>query len=76
MRLSEAKQGDTLKIISIEGTGPIKKRLLEMGFSKGEKIDIVKYAPLKDPLEIKIRKFHISLRVSEADRIEVEKDTL
>jgi DtxR family transcriptional regulator, Mn-dependent transcriptional regulator len=67
--LSELHEGDTGTIVRIAGSGPFKKRLGEMGFRKGEVIQIIKYAPLKDPLEIKIKDYNISLRVEEAKAI-------
>jgi DtxR family transcriptional regulator, Mn-dependent transcriptional regulator len=67
--LSELHQGDTATIVRLEGIGPFKKRLGEMGFRKGEKLKVLKYAPLKDPLEIRIKDYNISLRVDEAKAI-------
>jgi ferrous iron transport protein B len=55
----------------MHGSGAFKNRLREMGFIKGRKLDIVRYAPLHDPLEIKINDSCVSLRVEEADKIEV-----
>lgn len=70
--LSLCKEGDRVSIVKINGSGAFKKRLLEMGFMKGVKLHIIKYAPLKDPIEIEIKGFHLSLRVNEAAEIEVE----
>jgi len=69
--ISECAEGDTVTIARLLGTGAIKGRLLEMGFTRGETATIVKYAPLNDPIEIRLKGFHVSLRVSEAQRIEV-----
>lgn len=71
-KLSFHRQGDKVTINKVGGSGAFKKRLLDMGFMKGAEIEIVKYAPLKDPLELIIKNFHISLRVSEADKIMVQ----
>jgi Fe2+ transport system protein FeoA len=71
-KLSRCVQGDTIRIVRVNAGGIIKKRLLEMGFMKGDIVEIVKYAPLKDPMEVEIKGFHVSLRVSEAECIEVE----
>jgi Fe2+ transport system protein FeoA len=71
-KLSDCHQGDIVKIVKIKGAGPFKRRLMEMGFLKGVAIKIVKYAPLKDPIELVIKGFHVSLRVEEANDIEVE----
>jgi DtxR family transcriptional regulator, Mn-dependent transcriptional regulator len=67
--LAELREGDTGKIVRISGSSPLKKRLGEMGFRKGEVLKVVKYAPLKDPLEIKIKDYNISLRMEEAKAI-------
>jgi DtxR family Mn-dependent transcriptional regulator len=67
--LAELRQDDTGVIIRIAGSSPFKKRLGEMGFRKGELFKVIKYAPLKDPLEIKIKDYNISLRVEEAKAI-------
>jgi len=72
MKLSECRQGQTVAIRRVGGQGALRKRLLEMGFMSGEIVKIVKYAPLRDPLELALRDFHVSLRVSEAASLEVE----
>ncbi len=71
-KLTLYHQGDKVTINKVGGSGAFKKRLLDMGFMKGAKIEIVKYAPLRDPMELVIKEFHVSLRVSEADKILVE----
>lgn len=71
--LTQFKQGDMVKIIKVGGTGAFRKRLLDMGFLKGSVIHIVKFAPLKDPLELVLKDFHISLRIAEAENIIVDK---
>lgn len=71
-KLVEYKQGDRVKILKIKGSGRFKNRLMEMGFLKGENIEIVKYAPLQDPMEIKMKGYNLSLRLEEAENIEVE----
>lgn len=71
-KMSLCKEGDRVSIVKINGSGAFKKRLLEMGFMKGVEIHIIKYAPLKDPIEVEIKGFHLSLRVNEAAEIEVE----
>jgi DtxR family transcriptional regulator, Mn-dependent transcriptional regulator len=70
--LSELREGDTGTIVRIAGSSPFKKRLGEMGFRKGEVLKIVKYAPLKDPLEIKIKDYNLSIRVEEAKAIVIK----
>ncbi len=72
-KLTDYREGDTVVIQQVQGSGAFKKRLLEMGFIKDAEIKIVKYAPLKDPMELVIKGFHVSLRIVEADEINVEK---
>ena len=72
MQLSEIKEGQTARITKIGGDGALRRRILEMGLLKGTEVYIEKYAPLKDPLELIVKGYHVSLRVKEADKIEVE----
>ncbi|MGD9200838.1 MAG: FeoA family protein [Chitinispirillia bacterium] len=74
-KLTAHNEGDSVIIRKINGRGDFKKRLLEMGFTKDAEIKIVKYAPLKDPIEIKIKGFFLSLRIVEADQILVDNIT-
>ena len=55
----------------VGGTGPLRRRILEMGILKGTEIYIEKYAPLKDPVELIVKGYHVSLRVEEAAQISV-----
>ena len=71
-KLSECREGDRIKIIRIKGEGTFRRRLLEMGFTKGSALRIVKYAPLKDPMEVEIKGYRLSLRVREAEMLEVD----
>lgn len=73
MLLSEMKQGEKGIIARIAGSGALRRRILEMGIIKGTQIYVEKYAPLKDPLELIVKGYHISLRVEEAVNITVEK---
>ncbi len=67
--LSECHEGDQIVIRRLVGAGPLRRRLLEMGMNPGTALRVVKYAPLKDPLECEIRGYHMALRVSEAQSI-------
>ncbi len=67
--LSTFNERDKVIIDSIRGSGPLKKRMLEMGFIPETPLQILKYAPLYDPIEVKIKNAHISLRVAEANEI-------
>ena len=73
MKLSELREGETAVICHIGGSGLFKHRLMEMGVLKGTQIYVEKYAPLKDPMEIIVKGYHISLRVEEAHHLDVEK---
>ena len=72
MQLSEMREGQYGKILQIRGESRLRRRILEMGLTKGAEIYVEKYAPLKDPLEIIVRGCHVSLRVKEAAAIDVE----
>jgi Fe2+ transport system protein FeoA len=73
MLLSEMKEGERGVIVRVAGNGALRRRILEMGMTKGTTIYVEKYAPLKDPVELIVKGFHISLRVEEAAQITVEK---
>jgi ferrous iron transport protein A len=70
--LKETKPGTVVSVIKIGGSGPIKRRIMEMGITKGVQIAIRKVAPLGDPVEITVRGYELSLRKSDAELIEVE----
>ncbi len=70
--LDKIKVGDTVKVIKMGAQGDIRFRLLDMGLVKGVKLNIVRVAPLGDPIEVFINGFHLSLRLEEAENIEVE----
>lgn len=72
MLLSEMKEGERGVIVRVAGNGALRRRILEMGIIKGTTIYVEKYAPLKDPVELIVKGFHISLRVEEAAQITVE----
>ena len=70
--LKSVKTGETVRIIKIGGGGAIKRRIMEMGLTKGAEVYIRKVAPLGDPVEITIRGYELSLRKDDAELIEVE----
>lgn len=72
MDLSELKEGQTATVTRIGGEGPFRRRLLEMGFLRGTDVYVEKYAPLRDPIELILKGYHVSLRMDEAARIQVE----
>ena len=73
MRLSELKEGQSAIVDRVRGDGAVRRRILEMGILKGAEVYVEKYAPLKDPLELIVKGYHISLRVKEAKQISVQK---
>ncbi len=74
MRLSELKTGDAATIVKVMGHGGFRRRIMEMGFVRGQRVEVILNAPLKDPIEYRIMGYDISLRRSEADMIEVLTD--
>ena len=72
MTLREIKIGQVARVSKILATGPIKRRIMDMGITKGTEIIVRKYAPLGDPLELSVRGYELSLRKSEAELIIVE----
>ncbi|MDD2316597.1 MAG: FeoA family protein [Desulfobacterales bacterium] len=72
LTLSGMREGSRARIVHVGSTGALRRRLLEMGLQKGTEIYVEKYAPLKDPVELIVKGYHISLRVEEAHHIAVE----
>jgi Fe2+ transport system protein FeoA len=70
--LSACHEGDRVRIKKVNGAGAFKKRLTEMGVLKGTEITVQKYAPLKDPMELVVKGYHLSLRVEEAENVVVQ----
>lgn len=71
MTLNEAKVGSVVIVKKLHGHGAIKRRLMDMGITKGETITIRKVAPLKDPIEIAVRGYELLLRKADAAMIEI-----
>ncbi len=69
--LNEAKVGDTVTVSAICGSGPVKRRIMDMGLTKGISVYVRKVAPLGDPIELNIRGYELSLRKGDAEMIEV-----
>jgi Fe2+ transport system protein FeoA len=72
MLLSEMKEGQRAIITRVGGSSLLRRRILEMGILKGSEVHVEKYAPLKDPMELIVKGYHVSLRVEEAAQILVE----
>ncbi len=70
--LRQAKIGDTVRVVKINGEGAVKRRIMDMGITKGTDIYIRKVAPLGDPIEITVRGYELSLRKADAEIIEIE----
>ena len=70
--LKEAPPGESVSVVRVHGTGALRRRLLDMGITKGSRIDVLKMAPLGDPIEVTIRGYELSLRKSEGEMVEVE----
>ena len=70
--LRDAKIGETVKVVKFHGEGAVKRRIMDMGITKGVEIYVRKVAPLGDPVEINVRNYELSLRKADAEMIEVE----
>lgn len=69
--LKEVKVGETVKVTKINGSGPVKRRIMDMGVIKNTEISVRKVAPLGDPIEISVRGYELSIRKDDAEKIEV-----
>jgi ferrous iron transport protein A len=67
--LKEIPCGETVRVVKIEGTGPVKRRIMDMGITKGTDIFVRKVAPLGDPVEVNVRNYELSLRKEDAESI-------
>ncbi len=70
--LKQIKIGKSAKVVKVHGEGALKRRIMDMGITKGVEISVRKVAPLGDPLEITVRGYELSLRKEDAEMIEVE----
>ena len=70
--LKQAKIGDTVTVVRLHGEGAVKRRIMDMGITKGTEVYIRKVAPLGDPIEITVRGYELSLRKADAEMIETE----
>lgn len=69
--LKQAKVGDTVKVVKLHGEGAVKRRIMDMGLTKGVEVYVRKVAPLGDPIEITVRGYELSLRKADAEMIEI-----
>ena len=70
--LREVKIGETAKVVKLHGEGPVKRRIMDMGVTKGVEVYIRKVAPLGDPVEVTVRGYELSIRKADAEMIEIE----
>ncbi|MDD6259736.1 MAG: FeoA family protein [Clostridiales bacterium] len=70
--LRRVKVGDTVRVVKLHGEGAVKRRIMDMGLTKGVEVHIRKVAPLGDPVEVNVRGYELSIRKADAEMIEVE----
>lgn len=72
MTLKEVKPGATVRVVKIFGEGAVKRRIMDMGLTKGVEIFVRKVAPLGDPVEVTVRGYELSVRKADAELVEVQ----
>lgn len=70
--LKEARVGESIRVVRLNGEGPVRRRIMDMGITKGVTINVRKVAPFGDPVELNVRGYELSLRKADAAMIEVE----
>lgn len=70
--LRDAKIGDTVTVVKLHGQGAVKRRIMDMGITRGTEIYVRKAAPLGDPVEVTVRGYELSLRKADAEMVEIE----
>ncbi len=70
--LRDAKVGDTVKVVKLHGEGAVKRRIMDMGLTKGTEVFVRKVAPLGDPVEVNVRGYELSIRKADAEMVEVQ----
>ena len=70
--LRDAKVGDMVRVVKLHGEGAVKRRIMDMGLTKGVEVHIRKVAPLGDPIEVTVRGYELSIRKADAEMIEIE----
>ena len=70
--LREIQVGSTVKVVKLHGEGAVKRRIMDMGITKGVEVYVRKLAPLGDPVEVNVRGYELSIRKADAEMIEVE----
>ena len=69
--LRETKIGDTVRVVKLHGTGAVRRRIMDMGITRGVEVHVRKVAPLGDPVEVTVRGYQLSIRKADAEMIEV-----
>lgn len=69
--LRDAKIGETVTVVKLHGEGPVKRRIMDMGITRGIEVYVRKVAPLGDPIEVSVRGYELSLRKADAEMIEI-----
>ena len=69
--LKDTAIGETVKVVKLNGDGPVKRRIMDMGLTKGVEVTVRKVAPIGDPIEVTVRGYELSIRKSEAELVEV-----
>ena len=70
--LREAAVGSTVKVVKLHGEGAVKRRIMDMGITKGVEVFVRKLAPLGDPIEVNVRNYELSIRKADAEMVEIE----
>ncbi len=70
--LKQARVGETVKVVKLHGEGAVKRRIMDMGITRGVEIYIRKVAPLGDPIEVTVRGYELSLRRADGEMVEIE----
>ncbi len=70
--LKDARIGDTVTVVRVHGDGAVRRRIMDMGITKGVKVFVRKVAPLGDPIEVNVRDYELSLRKADCEMIEIE----
>ncbi len=72
--LKDTRIGKTVRVVKVHGEGAIRRRIMDMGITKGVEVTVRKVAPLGDPMELTVRGYELSLRKADADMVEIEAD--
>lgn len=70
--LRDVKIGETVQVVKLHGEGPVKRRIMDMGITRGTQVYVRKVAPLGDPIEVTVRNYELSIRKADAEMIEIE----